>query len=100
MDFLAVFFCLICAASFVAIWASESGNKSPNPRRWLFSITTGILFIISGALSVATPTNSELAVILGGYYAANNKEFSELPSKSARVINKFLDSYLEDGDSE
>ena len=64
-------------------------------------IAAGIIlsFFILAAL---TPTNRELGFIAGSYYASHNEEYSELPDKAGKVINKFMDEYLEKqkGDNE
>lgn len=47
--------------------------------------------IIAGFLSTATPTNNDLYVMMGGYYATNNAEIKKLPDNIVGAVNKFLE---------
>ena len=79
---------------------NEKGDKT-RKKTWgiirMVGIGFSVLLSIPSILNVFIPTNKELAAIFGGYYAINNAELQEMPTKAAKVINKFMDDYLEDG---
>jgi hypothetical protein len=76
----------------VVYWGVEENfDKEHKPRTSAF-VALGVFWI----LAVLTPSNKDLAIIMGGYYATNNEEFVEMPTKAAKVVNKFMDEYLEE----
>lgn len=71
-------------------------KPSFNKKWFIFPIIFGLIGLTGLAGRVLTPTNEQLAVILGGYYATNSEEYSQMPDKAAKVVNKFMDQYLKE----
>lgn len=81
-------YCAIC----IIIKAPPSSNPKLSIKH---SVISGFLSVFLFIMSVFTPTNSDLAIIIAGSWASNNKEMSALPEKTVKVLNVFLDKYLE-----
>jgi len=83
--------------SLLVIFVHYIDKKLSVSKKW-FLLPVGSAVLLGTCIlgNVLTPTNKELGVILGGYYASNSEEYSKLPNKAGKVINKFMDSYLEE----
>ena len=77
-------------------WITEFGMEEAfRPKAWLAGA-----FVFFLLLSVLTPSNKDLAIIFGGHYAINNEEMQKMPTKAAKVVNRFMDEYLAEPKSE
>jgi len=59
-------------------------------------IIAAIMWVVAAVGLVLVPSEKHLAIIFGGYYATNNEELVKSPTKAIKVINKFMDNYLEE----
>lgn len=55
-----------------------------------------IILIVSVFGSVAVPSNKALAIMFAGSWATQSSETKKVPDKAMKVLNKFMDEYLED----
>ena len=46
-------------------------------------------------LQLAIPSQKDLAVIFAGHWVLNSKEVKQLPEKAVKVLNTYMDNYLE-----
>lgn len=52
------------------------------------------LFLLTSFLS---PSYKQLAIIYSGSFATNNAEAKQIPDNAMKVLNKFMQEYLNDG---
>ena len=64
-----------------------------NPKLLVFPI---IALVLTGLLSVLTPSKADMALIVGGEYVAQLEGAENIPPNVVNAINKALESYLND----
>jgi len=63
-------------------------------------VVLGLSLSVSALGSILTPTNKDIAVIVGGYWATNSEEVVKLPDNVVKTMNKFLKEYNEEAKPE
>ena len=58
------------------------------------------LFTITSLMMILVPTNKQLAIIIAGSYVTQNEEMIKVPTKATKVLNKFMDEYLDEAEKE
>lgn len=75
-----------------AVTTADGGNNSPQRSWFKYAV---ISFVASAIVVVLTPTNKDVAIILGGYYVSNSEEIKQLPDNVAKTANIFLKNYID-----
>ena len=84
-----------CGAIGILISMVEDAEKETKAAvyRWVkIGIAGSSIF---GLLTIAIPSNQDLAIILGGHFVTNQEEIKKLPANVAKTLNDFLERYQE-----
>lgn len=55
-----------------------------------------VLFLVSGAAYIITPSENQIYMITGGYIATNIEGIDELPANLVGAANSFLENYTKE----
>lgn len=86
----------VLIVSLITAFDSDIAEKDKIPFGYKRFIPFALFFLL-GALS---PSYKQLALISSGSFLTQNLEAKQLPDKTMKVLNKFMDEYLEQDKSE
>ena len=74
----------------------DSGLEDASKLKWRpIALKVVAVCVVTGFLSAAYPTETQMYAIVGGHYGTNIEGVEELPENTVRYLNKQLTEHLE-----
>lgn len=93
-----VFFVILMILAFYMTCRSADGEDIKDESQVFKKVVICTLFCSFAA--ILTPSNKDIAIILGGYWVSNSEEVKKLPVNVVKTVNDFLEKYQDDEEKE